>query len=250
MLRFSQSFLGFPSVGLKNLRLGPTLKTVKPNFPNDHQLQKRITMKPLRAALACTLALQILGGLDAAASQTATLNVGVQFQAPMSVSCNTNIRGGIVSVKDGSIFGAADVANRSWVVGTEADVHDSASGLSVINRSPGSCKITGLASSGSGQTVDIAFESDAIDLTSTDTSVVLQAYPKLPQPGDIETQVSSATVDIDSQTGQNSGYGYIFLLSDKELVFPVGLEVVIPQDATAQTVVGDYSGAVTVVVSL
>ena len=194
-------------------------------------------------------ALLMLGGLDAAASQNATLNVGVQFQAPMSVSCNTNIRGGIVSVKDGSIFGAADVANRSWVVGTEADVHDSASGLSVINRSPGSCKITGLASSGSGQTVDIAFESDAIDLTSTDTSVVLQGFPKIPQPGAIETQVSSATVDIDSQTAQN-GDGYIFTLPAFELIFPVGLEVVIPQDVTAQTVVGDYSGAVTVVVSL
>lgn len=207
-------------------------------------------MKQLKAALACTLALQILGGLDAAASQTATLNVGVQFQAPMSVSCNTNIRGGIVSVKDGSIFGAADVANRSWVVGTEASVHDSASGLSVYNRFPGSCKITGLASSGSGQIVDIAFESNSIDLTSTDTSVVLQAYPKLPKPGEIETQVSSATVDIDNQTGQSIAYGYIFTLPDYELIFPVGVEVVIPQDATAQTVVGEYSGAVTVIVAL
>ena len=205
-------------------------------------------MRHITSVSALAMLCYVCFSFSVEASPSTTLNVGAEIEMPVSVVCNTNIDAGDAALGDSSILSDANAANRSWVVGTKASLNASATGLSLVSRAPGSCKVSGLSEN---DILSVSFESNTVDLISNDTTVVLQATPKLVDPDDAAAQVASATVVVNTSGDvEVGGDGYSVSLPSYDVSFPVGVEIEIPQSTAALDVVGEYSGTATVVVGL
>ena len=197
----------------------------------------------------------------AAAQETTSLSVEMDMSVPVTLSCTTDVNGGVLNILDESVLASSTASERSWFLIPGQSIAGGASintaAFAVSGASSGECTVGGVSD---GTTLEVGFSDDngngagVIDLSGDQTGnpTLTASLSVLKGAPDDSGYDSSTQLTIDtSQAGDNLRPGYSFDASAGTLTVPIGfMSIEIPQNSATGALVGIYTGTGTVEVTL